>query len=93
MWYSQACDAYTNQIATKIVVSSTHQTEPVAYNGVYYPFYPKIRESDIGIDTSNWFVDTLQMSNNYLEGLCGDYDGNITTNILVVAPYIRKNVS
>jgi len=86
-------DAYTNQIATKIIVSSTHQTEPVVYNGVYYPFYPKIRESDIGVDTSNWFVDTLQMSNNYLDGLCGDFDGNNTTIILVVAPYIRKSVS
>ena len=65
-------DAYTNQISTKIVVSSTKETEPVAYNGVYYPYYPKIRESDIGIDTSNSFIDTLQMSNNYLASMGAD---------------------
>jgi hypothetical protein len=85
-------DSYTNQIATKIVVSSTKKTEPVAYNGVYYPYYPKIRESDIGVDTSNWFVDTLQLSNNYLKGMGADFDGN-TTITMVVAPYFRKKVS
>jgi hypothetical protein len=53
-------------------VSSTKETEPVAYNGVYYPYYPKIRESDIGMDTSNSFVDTLQMSNNYLAAMGAD---------------------
>lgn len=48
-------------------------------NGVYYPFYPKIRESDIGVDTSNRFVDTFQMSNNYLAGMGADFDGDTIT--------------
>lgn len=65
-------DSYTNQIATKIRVSSTKDTEQLVLNGEYYPFYPKIRESDIGLDTSNRFVDTLQMSNNYLSGMGAD---------------------
>ena len=41
-------------------------------NGEYYKYYPKIREKDIGIDTSNLFVDTLRFSNAYLSGCGGD---------------------
>ena len=42
----------------------------------YYPFYPKFRDSDIGKNTTDMFIDTLQMSNLYLEGIGGDYDGD-----------------
>ena len=38
----------------------------------FYKYYPKIREEDIGIDTSNKFIDTLQLSNLYLPGIGGD---------------------
>lgn len=44
-----------------------------------YKYYPKIREEDIGTDTSNKFVDTLNMSNLYLDGIGGDYDGDQIT--------------
>lgn len=45
----------------------------------YYPRYPKIRESDFGTDTSNKFIDTLNLSNLFLDGIGGDYDGDQVT--------------
>lgn len=72
-------DAYTNQFATKIFVSSTRETEPMTIENEYYPNYPKIREEDIGMDTSNRFIDTLTFSNLYLPGIGGDYDGDQVT--------------
>mgnify|MGYP007092389746 FL=1 len=37
----------------------------------YYPKYPKIRQEDIGTDTSNKFIDTLNISNLFLNGIGG----------------------
>ena len=72
-------DSFSNQFTTKIVVASTRETEEVEYNGITYKWYPKIREEDIGIDTSNRFIDTLRFSNLYLAGIGGDYDGDQCT--------------
>ena len=46
-------------------ISSTIQTEPMVINGKFYKWYPKIRQEDIGSDTSNKFIDTCQISNPY----------------------------
>lgn len=73
-------DSFSNQITTGIVISSTKETEPMRFNEVYYPYYPKIREEDIGSNTSNRFVDTMQISNLYLPGMGGDYDGDQITS-------------
>lgn len=72
-------DSYFNQITTNVVVSSTKETEPMYVADKYYPYYPKIREEDIGSNTGNMFVDTLKMSNLYLKGLGADYDGDTVT--------------
>ncbi len=80
-------DSYYNQFPTKIRVSSTKETEPMWVNNTFYPTYPKIREEDIGSDTSNKFVDTLNISNLFLEGIGGDYDGDQTT---VRIPFTRE---
>ena len=69
-------DSRFNEIATEVVVSSTLETEPMLINGSLYPYYPKIRENEINKNTGNKFVDTLVLSNLYLEGLGGDYDGD-----------------
>lgn len=69
-------DSYFNQFPTKIKISSTVETEPMIIGSTYYKKYPKIRQSDIGKDTSNMFIDTLNISNLYLEGIGGDYDGD-----------------
>ena len=49
------------------------------FNGQYYRYYPKIREEDIGSNTSNKFVDTLNISNLYLSGMGADFDGDQCT--------------
>ena len=41
-------------------------------NDTFYEYYPKIRKEDIGIDTSNKFIDTMNFSNVYLQGMGGD---------------------
>ena len=72
-------DYFSNQFTTKVVVSSTKETEEVFYEGVQYKWYPKIREEDIETDTSNKFVDTLRFSNTYLASIGGDFDGDQCT--------------
>lgn len=66
-------DSYFNQIPLFINVASTVETEPVILNGELYKTYPKIRREDIGKDTSNKFVDTMNLCNIYLKSICGDY--------------------
>lgn len=76
-------DSFYNQFPTKIVVSSTKVTEPMVYNmygnNIIARNYPKIRDEDIGSNTSNMFVDTLQICNAYLVSCGGDYDGDQMT--------------
>lgn len=69
-------DSRTNQFVTEIEVASTNETENMYVGDNFYKFYPKIKDSDIGKDTSNMFVDTLSFSNLYLAGIGGDYDGD-----------------
>lgn len=69
-------DSLYSQTPMKIRVSSLKEIEPVKINNELYRFYPKIREEDIGKNTSNLFIDSLQMSNLYLKGFAGDYDGD-----------------
>lgn len=45
----------------------------------FYKNYPYIRQEDIGCNTSNRFIDTLNISNLYLDGIGGDYDGDQVT--------------
>lgn len=69
-------DSKYNQFPTKIVVSSTKETEQIYYGETFYKWYPKIREEDIGTDTSNKFIDTLNICNLFLKAIVGDYDGD-----------------
>lgn len=75
-------DSYLNQFPIKVTVSSTKETEHM-YTGYFgsefYKFYPKIRNDQIGTDTSKLFADTLMISNLYLNGIGGDYDGDTAT--------------
>ena len=68
-------DSTYNQFTTKIHVNSTIEKNPTIIEGTFYPYYPLIEADDIGINTSNKFVDTLNISNLYLSGIGGDYDG------------------
>ena len=72
-------DTFYNEFATKIRLSSTIETEKVTINGITYDYYPKIRKEDIGTDTSNKFIDTMNICNGYLGIIDGDYDGDMVT--------------
>jgi hypothetical protein len=76
-------DSYTNQYISGVNIASTKEYESIIMKTKYgdrlYKYYPKIREEDIGTDTSNKFIDTFNMSNLYLEGIGGDYDGDTVT--------------
>lgn len=72
-------DSFSNQFTTKVEVASTVETEEIEYNGQIYKYYPKIREEDIGKNTSNIFSDTLKFSNTYLASIGGDFDGDQCT--------------
>lgn len=66
-------DSIYNQFSCKANINSTNETEPMIVNGVFYKHYPKIKQEDIGKNTSNMFIDTIQISNLYLAGCGGDY--------------------
>lgn len=69
-------DSYYNQFPTKIVVSSTVDTEPMIIRDKVLKYYPKIRQEDIGSNTSTTFIDTMRMCNAHLDSIGGDYDGD-----------------
>lgn len=69
-------DSCYNQFPSKVRISSTNKTIPVVMNNTLYRWYPYIREKDIGSNTSNSFVDTLNISNLHLKSIGGDYDGD-----------------
>ena len=70
-------DDYFNTIYTGIEVASTKETEPIVIDGELFRWYPKIREEDIGKPSAIKFIDTMQVSNLYLKGMGGDYDGDM----------------
>lgn len=72
-------DTFYNEFATKIRLSSTIETEEAVFDDVVYKYYPKIRKEDIGTDTSNKFIDTMNICNGYLDSIGGDYDGDMVT--------------
>ena len=72
-------DSCYNTIATKIRVSTIKNTENVYVDGEFYRWYPRIREEDIGINTSDVFIDTLNLANPHLRGLGGYNDGDSVT--------------
>lgn len=69
-------DSYYNQYPTLTRVASTVEIEPMVINNEFYKFYPKIREEDIGSDTSTMFKDSINTSNAHLKIAGGDYDGD-----------------
>lgn len=66
-------DSYFNQFPTKVNISSTKKTEPMVINNKLYRHYPRIRQEDIGTNTSNLFVETMNICNCYLGAIGGDY--------------------
>lgn len=85
-------DSYFNQFPTKIKISSTAKTEPMVIGSISYKNYPFIRQKDIGSNTSNLFIDTLNISNLYLDSVGGDYDGDQATVKVVFSEDANKEL-
>lgn len=68
-------DSAYNQLVSKPRISTIKDTEPVYINNTFYRWYPKIRENDVGSNTSNRFIDTMNISNLVIGGMGADYDG------------------
>lgn len=70
---------YFGTFPNQITVLSTHKTVPMFISGRVYPHYPKIDLNMSKEEVSVAFADTITMSNLYLTGLAGDYDGDQVT--------------
>ena len=70
---------YFGIFPNKIHVLSTTETVPVVINGVEYKYYPKVDLEAPTDKVFTSFIDTLTISNLYLKGIGGDYDGDQTS--------------
>lgn len=70
---------YFGMFPNKVAVLSTQNTEPMYVGGRTYPHYPKVDLEMPKDKVSIYFIDTVTMSNLYLAGLGGDYDGDQVT--------------
>lgn len=73
-------DSKHNMFPNKIRILSTRDTEPMQIGQTFYPRYPKIRDEEMGKDTSNKFINSLQIANPLLGLIGGDYDGDQLTS-------------
>lgn len=80
-------DSAYNQCPNKVRISTIKQTEPISVDSEFYRWYPRIREEDIGTNTSNKFIDTLNVCNLLLKGFNGDYDGD---TVSIKAAWIQE---
>lgn len=70
---------YFGTFPNKITVLSTIKTQPIFLDGKVYSHYPSIDLNMTPEQVSTYFLDTITMSNLYLAGLGGDYDGDMIT--------------
>ena len=73
-------DSYFNQLYTKIRINSTTETECLVVDGELYKWYPKIRQEGIGSDTSNKFIDSLNICNVHCGAMGADFDGDMMSS-------------
>lgn len=78
---------YFGMFPSQIRVLSTSRTEAMYIGERVYDKYPVIDFDRPKEELSVYFIDTLRMSNLYLTGLGGDYDGDQVT---IKAPYTQE---
>lgn len=69
-------DSAYNQIPQLVRITTTKEVEPVILENTFYRWYPKFTAADISGNTSNKFIDTLNISNLLIGGMGADYDGD-----------------
>lgn len=67
---------YFGTFPSRVSVLSTFKTAPVLINGKIYMHYPIIDCSMSPSEVTSQFIDTVSMSNLYLDAIGGDYDGD-----------------
>lgn len=77
---------YFGTFPNRITVLSTHRTYPVYVGGKLYKHYPVVNLKMKKDEISTAFANTATISNLYLAGLGGDYDGDFDTTW---SPYIE----
>lgn len=70
---------YFGKFPSHIHVLSTAQTVPMFVGDNFYPHYPKVELGTPPDEIMTLFSDTLEISNMYLLGTGGDYDGDQVT--------------
>jgi len=70
---------YFGTFPSKIAVLSTVKTMPVIINNKVYPHYPVVDLSLSEGEVKTQFIDTVSMSNLYLDAIGGDYDGDMVS--------------
>lgn len=70
---------YFGMLPNKISILTTHETVPMYVGDKLYTHYPKVDSNMPKEKVSIFFIDTVTMSNLYLHGLGGDYDGDQVT--------------
>ncbi len=81
---------HLNTIITKVFILSTIDTEERTIGGMVYPYYPKI---DLTLDKDNIsssFLQTIQLSEEFLDRLGGDHDGDTSTELAVWSQEANK---
>lgn len=74
--------SYASIFPSQCMPLSTLQTMPLEVDGVFYPNYPVIDLSLSSDKISTLFIDTVTMSNLFLDALGGDYDGDTVSDKL-----------
>lgn len=85
-------DSIYNRFPARIHITTTNKTEPMVVDGKFFPRYPYIRQGDIGQNTSNMFINSLQICNLFLDGLNGDYDGDTTTDTSIYSVEANEEI-
>lgn len=70
---------YFGCFPTRVMPLSTIQTMSIELDGVKYQHYPVIDINTPKNEIGQKFIDTITMSNIFLEGIGGDYDGDTVT--------------
>lgn len=74
---------YFGTFPTRVSVLSTIKTTPAIVNGKVYPHYPVINLSLPPQQVATQFIDTVSISNLYLDAIGGDYDGDMVSERMV----------
>lgn len=74
---------YFGIFPSRVMPVSTVKTCKMEVDGVQYQHYPVIDPTLSESDISTLFIDTVEISNLFLDAICGDYDGD-TVSLKIV---------